>query len=551
MTTNRSRPSPRCSASLAAGALLTLSSAAYAQGAPTPASAPEKPPASTPPPVPPTGPVLVQDPADTPPPARALFGSQQKYTPPLHIEPWGIKAQASFLLGVHVDRTTAFPVDRDLHSFDPGGILTPVVRANLAVDTSVVRNTILLHAEYEHDILTGYAQAAAPIAGSEMPGSQPIDQQLRKAYLRVSIGPNLHFGGGFMMNHFGLGLLANDGVQSSWTPGSARFADSRGGDRVLRGFLATGPLTDAGLTASFAVDKVQGDDVLLNGDEAWQLVGTMSVGAGKPWGAGIFVVQRQQDNAGGTRTNATVVDLTARYAGVLPWVSYSLEGEAAFVNGETTLGPTTEHPRHKVRQAAAAARFSVRRSYVGGVVDFLYASGDGNADDGSTTAFKADPNYEMGLLLFKQVIAAQTGRGAVTAANPDLVGVPAPGLERVPTRGSVTNTVSLFPRIYVRPTAGVEAYGGPLFAWAATPLLDPLNTRLGGGVPHNALDGKGGNFMGVELDVGARYRMLLWGTELTVGFEGGVLLPGDAFNDAQGNAMGPVGGLRVLAGYRL
>ena len=131
-----------------------------------------------------------------------------------------------------------------------------------------------------------------------------------------------------MTNSFGLGLLANDGSQG-WTPGSARFGDPRGGDRVLRGFIGTGPITTAGLTATFAIDKVQGDDVLLPGDEAFQVIGTASIGAGKPWGAGLFVVYRQQDAKTGERTNATVVDLTARVGRGGKSLGYSLERGAA------------------------------------------------------------------------------------------------------------------------------------------------------------------------------------------------------------------------------
>ena len=38
-------------------------------------------------------------------------------------------------------------------------------------------------------------------------------------------------------------------------------------------------------------------------------------------------------------------------------------------------------------------------------------------------AFRMDPNFEVGLLLFRHVLAAQTGRAPVTAGDPTLVGV--------------------------------------------------------------------------------------------------------------------------------
>ena len=493
------------------------------------------------------------DPADTPAPAVRVLGEARSYTPLLRFRPKGLTLQGDFLLAFRGEGISTFPVDRDGSGFQAGAVLAPMLRAGVRFDTGEVLKHVNLHVEYEHDLPTGYWTSDTPIQGVEMPGSAPIEQQLRKLYLRASLGPYLHVGGGFMTNQFGLGLLANDGAQGNWTPGSARFADNRGGDRVLRGFVGTGPLTDAGLTATFAIDKVQGDDVMLPGDEAYQIIGTASVGYGKPWGAGIFVVQRHQDAAGGARTDATVVDLTARYGWMRPpWVmSYSIEGEVAFVTGETTLAPTADFPVHRLRQVGAVVRAAARGNHAGGVLDFLYLSGDGNPDDEVQSAFKADPNFETGLLLYRHVLAAQTGRGAVTAANPELVGVPAEGLERVPTRGSPTNSVAVFPRAYYRPVAGLEAYAGALLAWSAAPLSDPLNTRLGGGVGRNALDGLSGSFLGAELDLGVRHRMLLGGTELTLGVEGAVFLPGDAFADAAGNTMGPVLGGRALFNYRL
>jgi hypothetical protein len=489
------------------------------------------------------------DPADTP-PARVVLGAPREYKPLLRFEPAGLSIQADFLAAIRAEGVSTIPVDRDASGFQNGLVLAPMLRAGLRLDTEKLLGGVKIHAEYEHDLPTGYWKSDVPIQGQEMPASAPIDHQLRKLFLRASIGPYLHVGGGFMTNQFGLGLLANDGAQGSWAPGNARFADNRGGDRVLRGFIGTGPLTEAAATATFAVDKVEGDDVLLPGDEAIQLIGTASVGFGKPWGAGIFVVHRQQKAQGGERTDATVFDVTARYAGVLPSFSYSIESEFAFVVGETTLGPTPEVPVHRVRQVGGVVRGTLRRSHMGGVLDVIVASGDNNPDDALQGAFKADPNFETGLLLYRQVLAAQSGRAPVTASNPDLVGVPSPGLERVPTRGSLTNSTALFPRVYVRPAEGLEAYGGVLLAWSQAPLADPLNTRFAGGAARNALDGASGSFLGAEIDLGVRQRLLLGGTELTVGVEGAVLVPGDAFTDAAGNTMGPVFGGRALFNYR-
>ncbi|MBK8254689.1 MAG: hypothetical protein IPK82_18760 [Polyangiaceae bacterium] len=491
-------------------------------------------------------------PGDVPAAAFVAFGRAREYTPLVSFKPGGVALQAYAHLAFRGEGVSSFAVDNTGNTFQTGAVISPQVRLGAQFDTGKVLKYVNLHAEYEHDLPTGYWASDTPVEGIGLPASSPaIDHQLRKAYLRASFDRYLHIGGGFMTNQFGLGLLANDGAQGNWAPGSGRFADNRSGDRVLRGFLGTGPLSDLGFTATFAVDQVQGDDVLLPGDSAYQIIGTASVGYGKPWGAGLFVVQRHQDTEGGARIDATVVDFTARYSRVMPGYVVSMEGELAVVTGDTTLAPTPEFPVHKLRQIGAALRTTLRTHYFGGVIDLLYFSGDGNPDDQVQSAFKADPNFETGLLLFRYVMAAQTGRSAVTAANLELVGEPAQDLDRLPTRGSPSNAFVLFPRFMYRPVDGLEATAGLLLAWSQAPLFDPLNSRVSGGIITNSLGGKPGSYLGTEIDLGARHRMILGGTELTLGVEGALFLPGDAFVDVEGKTMDPVLGGRALLGFKL
>jgi hypothetical protein len=225
--------------------------------------------------------------------------------------------------------------------------------------------------------------------------------------------------------------------------------------------------------------------------------------------------------------------------------------EFAYLTGTTTLTTTGSYPRQDVQQLGVLTRNSVDLGGFGFALDGAFASGDRNADDGAQNGFRADPNADMGLLLFRQVLAAQTARGVATASNPQLVGAAVPGLERLPTRGAFTNTLSVFPRAFWQLHEGVELYGGVLLAWSAVPLSDPFNSRLAGGALRNALDGRPGGLLGTEFDVGARARFLLWGSELMVGVEGGLLMPGGSFHTASGQTMGNVTGGRVMLGYRL
>lgn len=488
------------------------------------------------------------NPADVPSPVRVI-GARKTYTPIVHYQKKAEAAAAGFI-ALRGEEVSTFPVDRYGTSYRAGFAFAPQARLAAFYDTRKTSKFIAFRADYEHDLPTGFVTSITPPAGSELPDQAPVTTQLRKLGFRVSLGRAVHLSAGYTTNQFGLGLLANDGASNNWVPGSARFADNRGGDRVLRGALATGPWTSLGITAAFAGDAVVDDDVLLPGDEAKQGIFTVSIGHGKKTGAGIFIVRRNLTTPTGGETNVTAIDFTARHESIGQYLTFSIEGEAALITGQTTVGATPEIPEQDILQFGAIVRAAMRARYGGTVLDVLYASGDNNPDDNKQTGFRADPNMEMGLLLYRYVIAAQTGRATATAGDPNLVGIPSRGLERIPTRGAPTNTLAIFPRFYVRPVSGLEVYGGPLLALAMAPLYDPLNTRIAGGTVKNALNGRAGTTLGLELDIGVRQRILLGGTELTVGFEGGMLMPGSAFADAEGVLMNRVFGGRGLVHYR-
>ena len=88
--------------------------------------------------------------------------------------------------------------------------------------------------------------------------------------------------------------------------------------------------------------------------------------------------------------------------------------------------------------------------------------------------------------------------------------------------------------------------GWPLFAFSTAKLTDPFNSRLGGGTSINYLGGTPGNYLGTELDLGvqARWRPISL-LEISATFEGGLLMPGDAFMMPSGVPMPPVGLARL------
>lgn len=464
-----------------------------------------------------------------------------------------------------VEQNTAFGLDRYSGESESPASLQPLLRIGAKFSTLEKFGSFQIRAEYEHDVVAGPSTLRQAMDNEGRLSDGEISSQLRKAYAVASFDERIWLGGGAMASTWGLGLVANAGEQR-WQPGTARFSGQRGGDRVLRAFAAVGLQRSHGIGLTIAADKVLGDDVLLTDsdrlrgdndgvvedDTANQFVGALRYGEGKKTSGGIYAAYRDQSSVDGAGLNVVAVDLNAKTQFQLGSSSVELEGEVALINGSTTWASTMDYEEHDVRQVGAAVRAAYHHPRdFGGVADFLYASGDQNFDDGKQTGFRADRNYEMGMLLFRQVLAGQTARAVATASDLELVGEPAPDIERFATRGSASNTVAFFPRAYYRPLEGLEIYGGPLMAFTAVKYADPLNSRLAGGTPRNALNGTPGNYLGTELDVGVRYRRVVSETELTIGVEGGLLMPGSVFDDADGNGLGNVFGARAVMDFRL
>ena len=378
------------------------------------------------------------------------------------------------------------------------------------------------------------------------------------AQLRVPVGV-LEFGQ--MPSHWGMGMVANGGNGEEETD----FGDVRFGDIVDRVLFATRPLAFLGsrshlaqhVALALAADVVYRDRYaslvqrspgggIHFGDTAYQGVAALVWDPVDGTRAGFYAARRVQSFAlDGGDLHIWIFDAHLRtlvQPGFLPGVTLSLEGEGAQIYGGTSHAPNLATPgTTRVTQQGAALRAMVSRGTVEAELEGGYASGDANPFDDQSSGFQMNRDFKVGLVLFDEVLLFQTQNAARRLSDPKLVGRPPPGLDLLPTEGAVSNALYLKPTIRYRPAflgGKIRAVASVLFARAPEPVIDAYNSLNSSG-PRNAFGAPAGRSYGTELDGALGYRSRIAGDQLGIelGVQGGYLIPGDAFNRADGTRM--------------
>ena len=366
---------------------------------------------------------------------------------------------------------------------------------------------------------------------------------------------------GHMLSKWGLGLVAHDGS------GSPLWGDYYLGDTVERALFATRPFAKSNPALAPLLVAIAGDVVfrdqsadLRKGDRAYQGV-TSIVWApeGSKSRAGFYGVRRQQVDRDGFHLDVWVVDAHAKLVRESERSSFWLEAEVARIIGETDAVRDIYEGQRDIDQLGLAfetgAGFGSAESkrldviLLGG-----WATGDDRPFDGRISSFKFDPEYNVGFILFEEVMAWQTAATARAVSDPDTFGRPAPGARLLPTEGAVTNARYVMPTVRYKPVKPIELKLGVLVAQADRPLDDAYQTSaLNGGVRHTTLGATTDSLdLGTEIDVGARYTWELEGANapwIAADLQLGRFLPGDAFVNAEGEEMDPVD--RIFAGVTL
>lgn len=410
--------------------------------------------------------------------------------------------------------------------------------------------------------------------------------QLRWLYAQYS----LPFGVvriGQQPNHWGMGILANDGNQPMM------FGDYRYGSISERVLFATKPAgRDSDFYLAVAGDLVYRDNFarLTRGEQAFQgvLAAFWEKGGNK---LGVFALARHQSNdktsgsalySYSDEIDAITVDLHGRVVQPLPGDKDTFvigEAEGAYILGQTNLIRTQDQAREdgrtQVRSYGGAASVGIvhrafgasfwsdrgtaksaeeaSASYLGvknerGVpygdvvaqVEMGYASGDADPYDGKQKRFVFDPNHRVGLLLFDEVLRFQTARSATAATDPLLTNAqrPTPGVDLLPSNGGVFGAQYVNPTMIYRPRYWLDLKAGMVVAQSTSDIVDPYRLATQGSyVNYRGGDPKKKD-LGVELDGGIEARFPLeYGLKTNVGAQAGVLFPGGALEDQAGQRL--------------
>ena len=328
---------------------------------------------------------------------------------------------------------------------------------------------------------------------------------------------------------WGLGILSNSGTQPT------RFGVNQQGNIYTR--LAVSRAFDT-LHWFAAVDSIVRDENALwsAGDRAYQTItGLQYVQEGLRVGA-LSGFRYQQDR----EANSTPFGQT--YSWVVPVDTFAtvelsdewqLASEMVGVWGRTTrlVNEATQGAEANVQYFGGVGRIQHTKPLSNGNVETLletgWASGDGNNGDDTARSFSLHSDYNVGLVLFDEVLPSLQARSVERLADASLSAVPAPGLQYAVPQGGVNNSLYLqlcssltYKKLLVR-AAWMEAF-------SAVPYADPYQTALHGGYS-TGLNGESSDsqYLGSEVDVRVQYGLK---DLIYVGVDAGHFMPGAALD---------------------
>ena len=300
---------------------------------------------------------------------------------------------------------------------------------------------------------------------------------------------------------WGLGMLANNGIQEPF------FGQPEFGDRVVRARITTKPRAESPWYFTAAWDRVLQDEVSVDANTQWTNQAIVSVLWQKDDdSAGIYGAVRRQDELLYYRSpRVTVLDaFTDLHLPLNSDLNLHLAAEGAGITGKTNRS-TTYNARDRVHVLSAGAvgvaMLGIRDDTVQVGLSSGFATGDGDPNDDTMADFSFDRNFDVGMVLFDEVMGGIDAAHYNLVTNPAYAGRPPDGVEASVHEGAFRRATYVQPRVEVKPIPWARARLGMLFAWSTAPVSHAFYTHRNGGVPVNHLkQPTSGYALGSEFD---------------------------------------------------
>lgn len=336
--------------------------------------------------------------------------------------------------------------------------------------------------------------------------------ELRRAALTGRVGP-IGLEAGLVTSHWGLGMVANDGAHDP------TFGRNDFGDRVLRLRVATRPFDGGKTPLAFvgAFDRVVEDEIGAwtpfagdNPEDAGQaaynaILSVLWNDKKKEQRGGLYGVYRFQTEADQERkTRVFVLD------GYWDW-TWDVGGsdlrtaiEAASFTGFTDRAQTySAKDGVKIRAASMTGLvgFEPDGLPLEGLLRFGWQSGDGDPDDDVLNELSWDRDFDVGMVLFDEVMGSIDAGTYRQLNNPEHAGGPPEGVDALVSEGAAKAVLFVQPVLEIEPIDVLSLKVGWLPAWSTRPIAQPFTTYRNGGVPQNH-EGTttSGYWLGQELD---------------------------------------------------
>jgi hypothetical protein len=310
---------------------------------------------------------------------------------------------------------------------------------------------------------------------------------------------------GRMGSDFGMGIFENDGngFKNEW--GDAHYGDTR--DRIMFGTKPLGREEPLIIVVGF--DKVAENYLEDEPDvHQWFLVPLWKDEVKGIEGGGFLAARL--DTQEETRTEIFIAD---PYIHLTKWRNFKFSMEGTILGGRTralsdimtSLGKPEPEAQLGILAFNMAGSIMYRYDPWEFQLDAGYSSGEkGGVLDGEINSIPFDPDFNVGLIMFEEVLARQSAELARGL-----------GSEIFATRGAVSNALYIMPTFRFAPLPTLKSYLSILWARAldAPALVNPVNP---GGL--NVRNGKAGRNYGLEVDWGAKIGGDTFDVEVQLGY---------------------------------